>query len=74
MHQYVIYDHPTDYPDNFVVRRWIVKPGQFFADPEPMALTYTLEAARIAIEAMAPGLARIEPHPDDDPKIAEVWL
>lgn len=65
---WVIYDHPRDYPDHYVVR---VAWGSML---EPVAqLATDLEAARrIAIDGGASFcLAR---DPQDDPVIAECWI
>ena len=68
--QYAIYDHPSDYPHNFVVRRWDVYDG--FDVPVPNGnpvLAETLEGARAAVP---PGLVNIGRMPGDDPVILEV--
>lgn len=70
MIQYVIYDHPRDYPDHFVVRRWRVLPNRLEPDDRFCILTNTLDLARESIPA---GLVRIGRLPDDDPVIVEVW-
>jgi hypothetical protein len=65
---WVIYDHPRDFPDHFVVR---VVWG-LYMEPIPQ-LAPTLEAARrIARDGGASFcLAR---DPQDDPVIAECWI
>ena len=70
---YAIYDHPKDYPDDFVVRRWRIVPGRAEPIPEkrPFALTRSLDEAR---QAIPPGLVRILPAPNDDPVIVETWI
>lgn len=69
--QYVIYEHPLDYPEHFVVRRWEIGEGKILAAKEPLGIAPTLESAR----AMLPeGLYRIARDKRDDPAIAEVWL
>lgn len=67
---WVIYDHPRDYPDFFVVRRWYVTPDGVTPD-EVAVLTGTLEKARGVIP---PGKTLLAPYPDDDEKIAEVYV
>jgi hypothetical protein len=69
--QYVIYDHPRDYPEHFVVRRWDVVSGM----PEPVpcgeaVLADSLEDAR---NAVPPGFNNIGRFANDDPVILEVW-
>lgn len=65
---WVIYDHPRDDPEHFVVRRWygLVK-------EETAAAFSTLPEARehIALEGGSVRLSRAE---EDDPVILETWL
>lgn len=67
---YVIYDHPKDCPDKFVLRRWSEDRG----DPVPcdvVASGDTIEQVRAAL----PGdLVCIPRHPSDDPVIVETWM
>lgn len=67
---FAIYDHPRDYPQNFVVREWRI--GQCFAVPNEKAhaIVATIEEARASIP---PGYMR-SPILEQDPKIVEVWL
>lgn len=87
---WVIYDHPRDFPDHFVLRRQFVKAHAFQAIPRELAPYGTVvgsdhliavdRAARIAdsldaARAMLPqGLRRFPRHPTDVPCIVEVWL
>lgn len=68
---FVIYDHPKDFPDNFVVRRWLVTGKEQVAALRPHAVVATLEEARASLPAGMNGIGR---RSDDDPVIAEVWL
>lgn len=67
--QWVIYDHPADYPQYVVVRQWVIKAGQI--EIGPAMLCDSLEQAR---EDVPLGLYCLDRHPDDDPTIVEVWL
>lgn len=71
MTHYVIYDHPKDYPDGYVMRRWDIMNG----NPHPVAgdavMALTLEEVRRFIP---PGLTRIPRYDSDDAPILEVWL
>lgn len=67
---YAIYDHPKDYPNNFVVRKWVPGCGIVYASLKPV-LAGSLEAARAALPK---GLTQLPPHPDDDPVLVEVWV
>ena len=68
---YVVYKHPTDYPNNYIVRRQVVHAGQITIDAEPTAVTLTLETARVAIPS---GLIRLPRRSDDEPQIVECWI
>jgi hypothetical protein len=68
--QWVIYDHPRDYPDQFVMRRWAVSADLMLATDD-MALADTLVEIR---KKVPPGLYRLERFADDDPCIVEVWM
>jgi hypothetical protein len=71
LRQYVIYDHPRDYPDYFVVRAWEINSG--IPIPLPFGnpvLTETLDEARAAVPVGFVNIGRFE---EDDPVIVEVW-
>jgi hypothetical protein len=63
---WTIYDRPSDYPESFVARKFIVSPT------DEVIVRDTLAEVREAIGSRA--LVRIERSPLDDPKIVEVWL
>jgi hypothetical protein len=69
---WVVYNRPRDYPDHFVVRRWII--GLVPGEPVPDGSFYlgsTLEEVRRAIP---PHLVRLERDPNDEPQIIECWI
>lgn len=71
---WTIYDHPSDYPDWFVVRcSWVEGnlAESAYVMAANMATANTLEAARACIP---PGLHCAVRRPDDDPVIVETWL
>lgn len=71
---YTIYDHPTDFPHSFVVRRWTVINGPEFvkvADLLPYAVGPTLDAVRAVLPE---GLYNLGREKDDDPSIAETGM
>ena len=73
MTQYVIYKHPGDHPDKFVVRRWLVHfetPPRIERESEAIVVN-DLEAARDMIPEGFILLGRME---GDDPAIQEVWI
>lgn len=68
--QWTIYERPSDYPDNFVVRAWYIFPGK--AVPARMAIVVdSLEEAR---EMIPEGCVCLGRAPTDDEAIVEVWL
>lgn len=70
---YAIYDHPTDYPTHYVVRRWDVVEGSRLPQPDTEAiLCGSLEEARQLIQKLNPGAYLVDPN-DPDPNIVEVW-
>jgi hypothetical protein len=69
--QYTVYDHPLDYPDDFVVRRWIIGPGFYGSEPELFARGRTLEEVRSRLPG---GLFCLNREPADDPAIVETWI
>lgn len=71
MSLWTIYDHPTDYPDGYVVRQWFIIPGEGAAPQESAHYAPTLEAAR---EYLPAGLWNLGKQYDDDPAIAETWI
>ena len=76
MDMWVIYDHPRDYPDNFVVRLWEIKPDGFSEmcvkpSLNNFHLVKTLDEARQLIPV---GLHAIPRFANDDPVIVEVWV
>lgn len=64
---YVIYGSPTDYPDQFVVRRW-----ENNEPKELVGLANTLKEARELLPQT--GLYNLGRYMDDDPAIEEVWI
>jgi len=64
---WVIYDHPRDYPREFVARKWV---GE---EPSGEILcSYSVRPLQEALRRR--GLRRIERHSRDDPVIVESWL
>lgn len=68
---FVIYDHPNDYPDEFVCRRCAVANGGVLFEDELYARGDTLDSVRSQIP---PGEIRFGRSSDDDPVIVETWL
>lgn len=76
LNQWVIYDHPRDDPDHYVVRRWeiMAQPGNAEMLPRESTAVQTLEEARQVIQDQAPGSVCLTRAEQDDPTIVEVWL
>lgn len=71
--QWVVYDHPTDYPQCWVARLWTIDPHK--VEPSgTVILADTLDAVRAEIAVRDPGVVMLTRSPDDDPCIAEVWF
>lgn len=71
MTQWVIYDHPLDYPDHYVVRRWkVLENGELVPDQDCF-LAKTLEDARSLVPRGFWWFGRCT---NDDPAILEVWI
>jgi len=68
---WVIYEHPLDHPDKYVVRKWTVIANAAPLSSMDKTLHDTLEEAR---EAVPPGLYNLRRFAEDDPAIKEVWI
>jgi hypothetical protein len=68
---WVIYDHPTDFPDHFVARRHIAY-GPGAGPTDDIVIHGKLAAVRKEMERRF--LTCLARHPEDDPKIVETWL
>jgi hypothetical protein len=66
---WIIYAHPTDYPDHYVARLWDGMTNQATAS---YLLAPTLDALRLRLP---PELYRyLAQHPFDEPHVVETWL
>ncbi len=67
---FVIYKHPKDYPDKWIVRRWTVDSNG--SQPDLMhAEADSLELARTFIPG---GMVRLSRNRDDDEAFYESWV
>lgn len=71
---YTIYDHPADYPDEYVARTFLVTP-----DSSPQATNETfastdLDMVRRWVQHIAPGSVRLDRSEEDHPTVLESWL
>ncbi len=65
---YVIYRHPSDYPQCYVCR---IHHSDGTIEPTPFAVGDTLEGVRSKLPAFRFNLGRDE---EDDPAIVEMWV
>ncbi len=68
---WVIYDHPLDHPDYYVVRHWRVGPDAQVSVKNSYQLAPTLGRARALVPEGLFNLGRFE---YDDPVIVETWI
>lgn len=66
---WVIYDKPIDYPNSVVARQFTLdKPTQ------NIIVGQDIDTVRGALVAETGCDVKIDRHPEDDPKIVEMWL
>lgn len=69
--QYIVYEHPRDYPQGYVVRAWHLVRGQTEPLPDPGSWKVaTLDLARAVIPD---GMVNVGRLPGDDATVLEVW-
>ena len=71
---HVIYKHPKDFPDKYVVRRQSPNSDGTILAATNCIVGSTLEGVREMLEDVYPGLVRIARHPQDDSVIVESWI
>jgi hypothetical protein len=69
---WTVYDHPNDYPDRFVARRFEVGTAGIVATESIIAMP-DLEELRDVLE-FEMHLTCLPRSPEDNPKIVETWL
>jgi hypothetical protein len=70
LEMWTVYDHPIDFPNSWIARRWVVQ-GAAALPTNDTIISPDLPALR---RALPPGLVCIGREPADDPTIREVWL
>jgi hypothetical protein len=68
---WTVYDHPTDFPDDYVARRHVAT-SKGSGPTGDIMRSQSLEAIRVELERM--GLIRFDRAPEDHPHIIETWL
>jgi hypothetical protein len=66
---WVVYEHPTDHPDGYVVRQWHLGAGE--AQPGDATRHATLAEAH---GALPEGVTQISGPDAQDPTIIETWM
>lgn len=69
---WVVYDHPSDFPDWWVARRWDIVTG--VNEPVNSGVVFTARTLSGLRDLLPEGLYRMDRNPQDDPAIVEVWL
>ena len=70
LNQWIIYQHPKDFPESFVVRRWEIGAARLIATGD-VSIFDNLAQARASI----PGYTvRFPRATSDDPHIVETWF
>ena len=64
---WVVYDHPKDFPDYFIARRWLND-----TPTDSLVMCSDLDLLRGQLEEM--GLVQVQPLEGDDAVILETWL
>ncbi len=73
LHIYTIYDHPSDFPNSFVVKRWVdFAGGTPVQDEEFLITSLDLESCRDIMHAK--GLYNLGRDNTDDHTIIETWI
>lgn len=67
---FTIYDHPLDYPESYVVRKWLI--GKNIINDGIVIKDGSLEVVRMKLKEM--GLVNIGADGETDPKILENWI
>lgn len=75
MEIFIVYDHPLDYPDFYVVRRFTANPDPpYEAIPDADIFIKHTSLEWIRERLLHCGLYRIDRDVNDDEKIVESWI
>lgn len=67
---WTIYDHPRDYPNEYVAREWVIDVA-----PRPTGKVITCKYINVLrLEFEERGLVRLPRDPSDDLLIVETWV
>jgi len=70
---FTVYERPKDFPEEFVVREYLIGQNQVTAS-RVVARAPTLDAARRRLRTTRPHLVRVPRAERDDPVIVESWI
>lgn len=68
---WTVYDHPTDFPEHYVARLFLVT-GKGSEATTITAINRDLKLLREQLERL--GLTRLPRDPNDEPQIVESWV
>ncbi len=74
---WTVYDHPTDYPHDFIARRHVLRTGVPLDKPMAEPTGDTIRSGDIELiraQLRGAGLTCIPRMDGDEPQIVEVWL
>jgi hypothetical protein len=67
---WTVFDHPDDYPGEFVARKWLVFGGAYY----PTHDVFTGPTLQSVRDQIPPGLWCSPRAPEDEPAIVESWF
>jgi len=71
---YTVYDHPEDYPDHYVVRRFFIEAGNPNPIPEEDIFMQSGDLQEIRETLLGKDLVCVGRVKEDDSKIVETWI
>lgn len=71
MSMWSLYDHPSDFPNSYIARRWEIRGDGHFPTGD-MLISADLEGLENQLERM--GLVKLMRMEGDDPVIMSTWL
>jgi hypothetical protein len=74
MYTYTIYDHPSEFPNDFVVRRFTIVRTSPIPVPDETIFYKSHDLKEIRMKMYRMGLTRIVRDPSDPPRVLETWI
>lgn len=72
LEMWTVYDHPRDFPNDYVARKWVVNGDGSYGPDEEVMICSELEPIRERLAAS--GYACMPRDPNDDATILETWI